>query len=149
MRQRGFGIPIELLAAGVVIALASGAFAYYNHVVAERARLELELSESIKAQQEQEAVNKDLREEAKRRDKLLAARELDRQKANVERGKLNAELEELKRQQPEVAAWTDRPVPAAVLERLRRPADRAADQGREAVPAGQPGGADRRAAPPR
>ena len=148
-RARGFGLVAQLVAGAVVASLAAGAFAYYNHVVSERARLELELSEAVKENQEQAAVNTDLRKDIKSRDAVLADRERQRQAANQERGKLNAELEELKKQ-PEVAAWMAGGVPAAVLDRVRGwPAADQRDENGKAIPAGKPDGADGRAAPAR
>ncbi len=147
MRQRGFGLVAQLIAGGVAAALAAGAFAYYNHVVSERARLEIELSDAIKAEQEQAAVTERLRKDIERRDKILSANKLARQQLDDERGILNAALEEL-RKQPDVAAWMAAPVPAAVLERVRGPAPAARDEGGAAVPAGQPRAPDAGAAPP-
>lgn len=148
MKQRGFGLVAQLIAGAVIASLAAGAFAYYNHVVSERARLELELSEAVKENQEQAVINTDLRNDIRKRDALLADRERQRQAANEERGKLNAELEELKKQ-PDVAAWMAGGMPAAVLERVRRRAADQRDQDGKAVPAGKPGGADGRAPPGR
>lgn len=148
MKQRGFGLVAQLIAGGIAAALAAGAFAYYNHVVSERAKLEIELSDAIKAQQEQAAVTEGLRADLKRRDAILARRERARQQLDTERGILNAALEEL-RKKPEVAAWMAGPVPGTVLERVRGPAVDPADQGGAAVPAGKPGAADAGAAPPR
>jgi hypothetical protein len=147
-RARGFGLVAQLIAGAVVAALAAGAFAYYNHVVSERAKLELELSDAVKAQQEEAAVTTRLRDDIKARDKLLADRERTRQRDEQEKGALHAELEDLKKQ-PAVAAWMAGAVPAAVLDRVRgRPADDQ-DAGGKAVPARQPGPANVRAAPAR
>lgn len=145
--QAGFALAAQLIAGGVIAALAAGAFAYYNHVVSERARLELELSNAVKQNQEQAAVNADLRKDIKRRDALLAERERARRVADLERSALNAELEQL-RNDPQVAAWMDGRMPGAIVERLRRrPAPDDGHEDGKAVPAGKPAGADRRAAP--
>lgn len=145
-RQRGFGLVAQLIAGAVVASLAAGAFAYYNHVVSERARLEIELRDAVRAEEEQLAATQRLRAELKRRDEILAKRERARQQLDNEREQLNAALEEL-RKQPEVAAWMAGAVPDAVLERVRgREAD-PPGQGGAAVPAGKPGAGDASAAP--
>lgn len=143
MKQRGFGLVAQLIAGAVVASLAAGAFAYYNHVVAERARLELDLSEAVTENSQQAQVVADLRADIKKRDAIAAAREELRKAQNIERDLLNAEIAEL-RKQPDVAAWMDSRVPGPLLERLRRrPA--AADKGPDgkAVPAQPVRGGDR------
>lgn len=147
-RQRGFAVLTQLIMGGVVLALASGAFAYYNHVVSERARLEIELSDAIKAEQQQAAVTEGLRADMKARDALLRKRELARQQLETERGILDAALEEI-RKQPEVAAWLAGAIPGAVVERVRGNPPAQADQRGEAVPAAKPRPADAGAAVPR
>lgn len=146
MNQRGFGLVAQLIAGGVALALASMAFAYYNHVVSERAKLEIELSNAIKAQQEQAAVTERLRADLKRRDQILAKREKAHQQLEEERGILDAALAELQKQ-PEVAAWMAVPVPPSVLERVRGVAPAARNEGGAAVPAGKPAAADAQPAP--
>jgi hypothetical protein len=144
---RGFGLVAQLIAGAVVASLAAGAFAYYNHVVSERARLEIELSDAVKAEQEQLAVTERVRADLKRRDEILAKREIARQQLETERGVLDAALRELQKQ-PEVAAWMAGPVPGPVFERVRGDAPPQADQGGAAVPAAKPGAADPGARPP-
>lgn len=141
-RQRGVGLIAYFAVALAIGAAATGAWAFfkhYQHVLEDRAATKLQLAGALQANDEQAAANKLMREDIRKRDELLAARERARQRAEKERESLHAELQAL-RAQPEVAVWLDARVPDAVLERLRAtPAGAGGGpQDRAPVPADQP-----------
>lgn len=112
-----------------VSAMGYAVVSRYNHAIERAQKLELDNATLMETNKEQLADNVWLRLEKARVDALLARREGVRQGEQQEREKLNAKLSELFGSNPEVRAWGDQRVPAALLDSVRlKPSDRLEDK---------------------
>lgn len=141
IRQRGSILLYGLLALAVVTICGGVVYTYQNAIVrAERAERDLGVLQT--AHQEQLTENHNLKIAGDRKDKLLAARQTERNTAdNIERA-INAKLSEIYRTSEPARTWRDAAVPADVLRGLRaEPAAGGSAQDGKGTPAVKPAAA--------
>lgn len=134
-RQRG-NIYVYAILALLVITIGAGVVYTYNSAIKRAEHAESENKELRQVNSEALAENQNLRMLKQRQDLVLAERQGQRNAAAKIEGAIDAALSKAM-QQPEVRAWADTPVPAAVVDGVRNePGARASakDRGVPAVP---------------
>lgn len=140
MKQRGFGY-IEIIIGLLVLGIAAGVVYTYNSAIADKVKAEADNATLRQTNSELATDNHQLRERQAQTDVLLAKRQIVRNdNAEMER-KLDALLDQVYRNNEAARVWRDQPVPAAVLDSLRREPAGKVDQDRKGTPAAKPGGA--------
>ena len=140
-KQRGSILLYGLLALAVVTICGGVVYTYQNAIVrAERAERDLGVLQT--AHQEQLTENHNLKIAGDRKDKLLAARQTERNTADELDRRIRAKLDDIFRNDPKARAWRDDPVPDAVLRGLRaEPAAGGSAQDGKGTPAAKPAAA--------
>lgn len=139
-RARG-SILIYALLALFVVSAGAGIVYTYSSAIARAQKAEADAVTLRAANGELLADNHNLRASNERSNKLLAARQVERNTAdNIERA-VNAKLAEIYRSNPQARDWRDADVPDAVLRGLRAESDSAIGADGKAVPARGPAGA--------
>lgn len=109
----------------------------YNSSIEDAVKAKAELSELQSAHRETLEDNTHLRLENTRISGLLSAREAKRQGAEEERRVISGQVEEAIRKSPEVKDWSERAVPAALVDILRQQPPGKPKNGKAASP-GEP-----------
>jgi len=117
-----------------VVSLGGGIVYTYTHAIERAQKAEADNTTLRDANSEFAAENQNLRMLKARQDLILAERQGQRNAAAEWERKADAKLSKAM-QQPEVRAWADAPVPAAILDSVRGDAGRTGAKERT-VPAG-------------
>ena len=132
---------------GIVVALvAAASYAVYAYNSAIAAAVESEERAKKFAEERDGWIDVAAREASAKQvaEEVSTKRERERRRAQEERDATKRELSALRASSPDVARWLDQPIPAGILERLRRDpnVEAATATGGDRVP-GAPAGADK------
>jgi hypothetical protein len=151
-------LALELVAIGLVAIGVWLFWQHYEHVLADKAALQVQVGAMVAKSIEQGREYQALQGEMRRRDQVEADRRTRADESERQRRLLDEELAQLKARDKDVAAWTVAPLPRGIIERLRNesggrpgPQDGAAvpaAEPRPGVPAAAVGGRDERGAAP-